>query len=713
MRELSIDIESYSEVDLKTAGVYKYAEKAEVLLFAYSYGGAPVKCIDLTKEELPEQIKKDLVDPEVIKIAHNAQFERTVLGAWLGLYLPPEQWRCTMVLSLSAGYPLSLDEASKALGTSEKKDAAGKALITYFCVPCKPTKANGGRTRNLPEHAPEKWAQFIQYCIQDVVTEQAISEKLSWCKIPEKEKLLWDMDQRINERGVKADLRLVRSAIKMDAEFRERLTKEAIAITGLNNPNSAAQLKKWLQDNITNFKDIVPVKYLAKAMVPSSDGRGVIGPVDDLPLPKGAIVLSSLTKDSVSDLLKVVADKKAKRILQIRVEMSKTSVKKYHAILTSICSDMRVRGMFQFCGAGRTHRWAGRIVQLHNLPRITYEDYDLLDHLRELVLIGDSDTLEMCFGSIPAQLSELIRTNFIPEKGNRLLVGDFKAIEARVLAWLAGEQWRLDIFNGDGKIYEASASAMFNAPVESIVKGGGNYPLRQKGKVAELACGYQGGVGALVQMGGADMGLTEEEMKEIIKAWRKASPNIVRLWYSLQNAAIEAIETGELVKVGDKGLAFKMKHGNLLFRLPCGRCLVYPKASVYNYIEKVPVYVEVTVDGTTVKQLDHYDYKKRKKIIFYAVNPDTRQWEKSDTYGGKLCENAVQAISRDCLAEGMLNVEEAGYPIVIHVHDEIVAELPYGKGSIKEMLKLMSIVPSWAKGLPLAADGAECEYYSK
>lgn len=396
MRELSIDIESYSEIDIK-AGTYRYAEKAEILLFAYSIDGGEIYCIDFTKRSLPAEIMYALTDPDVIKKAFNANFERTVLGKYLGIYLEPEQWQCTMVLAASAGLPLSLDEASKALGTAEKKDTVGKALIKYFCVPCKPTKVNGGRTRNLPEHAPEKWAQFIEYCKQDVVTEQAICDSLSWLKIPTQEKLLWDLDQKINERGVKVELSLIHNAIKMDALFRDRLTEEALKITGLSNANSPAQIKQWLED-----EEMTDVK--------------------------------SLTKDSVQALLKTVESDKAKRVLEIRSEMAKTSVKKYTAMLKSIGTDGRIRGLFQFCGANRTHRWAGRLVQVQNLPRISYEDYDLLDHLRNLVLEGDSETLEMCFGSIPAQLSELIRTTFIPEKGNRLIVGDFSQIEARILA---------------------------------------------------------------------------------------------------------------------------------------------------------------------------------------------------------------------------------------------------------------------------------------
>lgn len=677
MRELSIDIESYSEIDIK-AGTYRYAEKAEILLFAYLYDGGAVECVDLLKEgAIPAEVYKDLVNPDVIKKAFNANFERTVIGRYYDIYLPPEQWQCTMILAASAGLPLSLDEASKALGTAEKKDALGKALIKYFCVPCKPTKTNGGRTRNLPEHAPEKWAQFIEYCKQDVVTEQAICDSLSWLKIPTQEKVLWDLDQKINERGVKVDMSLVHSAIRLDKAFRERLTDEAVKITGLSNANSAAQIKQWMED-----EEMTDVK--------------------------------SLTKDSVQNLLGTVDSERSKRVLQIRAEMSKTSVRKYTTAIKAISSDGRVRGMFQFCGANRTWRWAGRILQLHNLPKITYEDPLILDQLRNLVLDEEADTIEMCFGSIPNQLSELIRTMFVPENGNRLLVGDYKAIEAVLIAWLAGEQWRLDIFKGSGKIYEASAAAMFNVPIETIKKGEGNYALRAKGKVAELACGYQGGVGALEKMGALTMGLTKEELPAIIKAWRTASPNIVKLWYGIQRAAIDAVETGELVKYGDKGLAFKMKRGNLLFRLPSGRCLVYPQASILNYIRKVPIYEErFKPDGTPYQKLIRTDHKPSKKITFYAVNPETKQWGLSDTYGGKLVENSIQGIARDCLAEGMLAVEKAGYPIIIHVHDEIVAEMPIGKGSINEMLKIMAKPPLWGQDIPLIAEGAECTYYSK
>lgn len=684
MRKLSIDIETYCEIDILSAGAYRYAEESEIILFGYSVDDGQVQCIDMSDwlqqvsewdyhitDILPPHILKALTDPDVIKTAHNAPFEISNISNYFGIKLDPSQWRCSAVLSANAGYPLSLDGASQAIGTVQKKDKEGKDLIRYFCVPCKPTKANGGRTRNLPEHAPEKWAKFIDYCKQDVATERDISDTLSWVNIPQSEQNLWQLDQIINSAGVKVDIRLAKNAIEMDERFRKRLTEEAKSITGLSNPNSPVQLKDWLS---------------------AVEGVPVTG----------------LTKDTVKAMLKTFRNKNARRILEIRKEMAKTSVKKYMAIINAVGLYDRIRGLIQFYGANRTGRWAGRLVQVQNLPTIDY-DSAVLDAIRQLVLEGNDELLELIYGPIPAQLSQLIRTCFIPEDGHRFIVIDYSAIEARVIAWLANEQWRLDVFKGDGKIYEASAAAMFKVPVESIDKGS---PLRKKGKVAELACGYQGGINALIKMGGEEMGLTEEEMRDIIAAWRKASPNIVKLWHGLENAAKEAIRTGMLIKYGDKGIAFKMKRGTLHFLLPSGRCLRYPKAALELAEIKIPEKVKITVNGEIVEKTI-YNRKTVEKITFWATNQTTKQWEKSDTYGGKLTENLVQAAARDCLANGMMNLHGAGYKIVMHVHDEVVLEMPKGVGSLKEATSLMCRLAPWMKGLPLTADGFEADYYKK
>lgn len=643
---LSIDIETYSEVDIRACGAYKYAENCEILLLAYSFDNEPVFVIDLTKEGLPAHIHKALTDKNILKTAYNAAFERACISACYGLNLPPEQWECTLMRSAMAGLPLSLDESAKALNLEQQKDNTGKNLIRYFCMPCKPTKTNGERLRNLPEHDPAKWQAFMNYNMQDVVTEKAVRQALLFLTIPEQEKKLWDLDQRINETGVKIDKTLVTHAVEMDLNFRNKLVNEATKLTGLNNANSIAQLKKWLEEE--------------------TDSE-----------------IESLKKDAIPKLILDTDSEKAKRVLTIRQELSKTSVKKYTAMLNAAGSGDRIRGLLQFYGANRTGRWAGRLVQVQNLPRGTFGSKNL-DAARNCVISNDSELLEICFGAIPDTLSQLVRTAFIPEEGKRFIVSDFSAIEARVIAWLAGERWRLEVFNTHGKIYEASAAQMFKVPIESITKSS---PFRQKGKIAELALGYQGGNGALIKMGALDMGLTEEELPGIVKAWRDANPAIVQLWWNMDKAAKNAIRSNSVIPIG-KGAYFQYKKGYLLMGLPSGRTLCYAKAAL---------------GQGSVGEI----------INYWGVDQTTKKWTKLETYGGKLVENVIQAIARDCLAQALLNVHEAGYRTVMHVHDEIVCELPIGKGSLKELNALLCKPEKWMAGLPLKAEGFEALYYKK
>lgn len=647
MHTLSIDIETYSGINLGKAGVYHYVEAPdfEILLFAYKIDDGPVYVIDLANnEEIPEEVKVALVDPKVEKKAFNANFERVCISKYFGILLPAEQWECTMVKASMLGLPLALETVAKVMNLSEQK-AAGKALIRYFSVPCKPTKANGMRTRNLPAHAPEKWAEFKAYCVQDVVVEDTISQKIAFFQIPAQEKKLWALDQKINDTGVLMDHSFITNAISIDGNYRERLTEEAITLTGLSNPNSAAQLKNWVGAEL---------------------GEEV----------------EKLTKEAVPELLKGTDSDTVKRVLNIRQEMAKTSVKKYMAMTNSICDDMRVRGLVQFYGANRTGRWAGRLIQVQNLPRILLKDLDLA---RQLVVNADGELLELMYGNVPDVLSQLIRTSFIASEGHRLLVADFSAIEARVIAWLAGENWRLEVFRTHGKIYEASASQMFKVPIEKITKGS---PLRQRGKVAELALGYQGGPNALIKMGALKEGLTEEELPKLVAMWRNANKAIVNLWDVVGNAAIEAVETGQAVFI-KRNIRFHVEKGVLFITLPSGRKLAYLR----------PKLVPSKFGGVA--------------LTYEGMNQVTKQWGKQDTYGGKLVENIVQAIARDCLADAMIRIDEAGYKIGLHVHDEVLAEMPDGVGSIEEMLDIMRQPVPWAPGLPLDADGFETLYYKK
>lgn len=648
MRTLAIDIETYSSTDLIKSGVYKYVEAPdfEVMLFAYALDGSPVMVCDLTLDSsLPKAVASMLVDPEVLKTAHNANFERTCIAKHFGLTLPAEQWECTMAKSSMLGLPLSLEAVAKVLHLEQEKDTAGKSLIRYFSLPCKPTKTNGGRTRNLPEHDFDKWEAFCQYCRQDVVVEQAIRERVKFFEIPMAEKKLWYLDQKINDTGVLLDPVFVKEAIRQDFEYKEKLTTEAVKLTGLDNPNSAAQLKEWIGGETGE-----EVKTLNKETVP---------------------VLLQNTDCAI-----------VTRVLQLRQEMSKTSVKKYIAMHKALCADSRVRGLLQYYGANRTGRWAGRLVQVQNLPQNHLPDLDLA---RKLVREGDMELVELMYGNVPDTLSQLIRTAFVPSPGHRFIIADFSAIEARVIAWLAGERWRMDVFNTHGKIYEASAAQMFKVPIENVTKGS---PLRQKGKVAELALGYQGGPDAMVKMGALKMGLQEEELPKLVKMWRNANKKIVQLWYDVEAKAVEAIETGKTT-VLQYGLKFTCANGLLYIVLPSGRKLAYQS----------PALAPNRFGGQSIR--------------YWGMGQTTKQWKQQETYGGKLVENIVQAIARDCLADAMLRIDAAGYKIVMHVHDEVVLEMPEGKGSIEEVNAIMGMPIGWAKGLPLRADSYESAYYKK
>lgn len=654
MQRLTIDIETFSDIDLPKTGVYKYAESPnfEITLFAYAYDEEEVQIIDLTTSVLPSSLIEDLRNPNIIKQAFNANFERVCINAYLRRILedetPIEQWQCTSVLAGIAGLPMHLDGASKALGLDQQKDAAGKALIRYFAMPCKPTKTNGNRTRNMPSDSMEKWEKFMQYCKQDVVVERAIRNKLGYIKVSPEELALYHLDQAINDYGVLLDPKLVKNAISIDTNYREKLMNQAARITGLDNPNSRAQLISWL-------------------------GAETASTID------------TLRKADIPELLKKHEAASVQTVLNIRQELSKTSTAKYTTMEVAMCEDNRIRGLFQFYGANRTGRWAGRLVQPQNLPKNFLVE---LDAAREMVLANDAESLEFIFGNVPDTLSQLIRTAFVAGSNNRFMVADFSAIEARVIAWLANEKWRLEVFNTHGKIYEASASAMFKVPLEKIKKGNPEYTLRAKGKVAELACGYQGGTGALIRMGALEGGLKEEELQPIVDAWRKASPNIVKLWYDCENAAIEAMETGEKVHF-QKNMSFHHANNTLFFTLPSGRQLAY-------YHPKLK-------DG---------GYGK-KQIAFMGMDQVKKLWCEQTTYSGKLIENATQAVARDCLAFAMLNLHKAGYNIAMTIHDEVVIEAPNDFGSLEDVDRIMSQTPDWAKGLPLTADSYQTNYYKK
>lgn len=683
-RVMGIDIETYSSVDLTDAGVYAYTEAPDfdILLISYIFDDwgeddvRTIDCFDADPDMMAEFVEA-LTDPRIVKTAFNANFERTCLAKWLNKPMPPEEWRCTMVKALTLGLPGNLAGAGEALGLpAEKlKDPQGKALIQFFSKPCKPTRVNGQRTRNLPGHDPAKWQLYKNYNRQDVVTEQEILRKLSIYKTPEDEQALWSLDQHMNDNGVKLDIPMVEKIVAYDNQRRQELQEEAQELTGLKNPNSLAQLKRWLAEQ--------------------------------------GVEMDSVTKDTIAEALKQPdLPENVRRVLEIRTALGKTSVAKYSTMLVAQCQDHRLRGILQFYGANRSGRWAGRLVQTHNLAKNTLPDLALA---RELAAEGDFDTMGTLFGETAFVFSELIRTAFIPSDGRRFVVSDFSAIEARVLAWIAGEEWVLDAFRSGKDIYCETASMMYHVPVE---KHGANSHLRQKGKVAVLACGYQGGVGAMKRM---DKGGTipEDELQSVVDQWRQANPRVVKLWRDVELAVRTAIEEHRTVRRGIRvqvspeelaareamaggpvrpysvregvGISFGYINGNLFIKLPSGRKLCYWDAKL---------------------KLDPRD--GREHIVYMGVNQETKQWGETETYGGKLVENIVQATARDCLAISMQRVAALGYDIVMHVHDEMIVDVPIeDTGAMARINACMAEPIPWAPGLPLRGDGYETPFYMK
>lgn len=652
-RTLSIDLETYSEIDIAKCGSFRYIddESFEILLLGYAFDDEPVTVIDLTAdEEVPADFLAALYDPEVTKTAWNCAFERFGLWKHFGRYCPPEQWSDTMILSAVCGLPLGLGEAGKALRleADEAKDREGKALIRYFCSPCRPTKVNGGRTRNLPQHDTDKWALFIEYNRQDVVAERTIRKRLLRWEPDSLEHRFWCLDARINERGMRVDRELVHNAIAMDERYKAELTKQAVAISGLENPNSVAQIKQWL-------------------------------------LEQEGIEVPSLNKKVVAEVVSQLNGERAKQFMALRARLAKSSTKKYEAMERSACADAHIKGCFQFYGANRTGRFAGRLVQLQNLPQNHMED---LAVARSLVRDNDYETVRLLYDSVSDTLSELIRTALIPEPGHRFIVADFSAIEARVIAWIAGEQWRLDVFRNGGDIYCASASQMFHVPV---VKHGENGHLRQKGKIAELALGYGGGANALKAFGANKMGMTEEEMVNTVDLWREASPRVCALWRALERAAIRCVahKTPQVSAIG--GIRFEMECGILWMTLPSGRRIAYYGAEY----------------GPSRFHRD------RRALSYMGVDQKTKRWGRVETWGGKLAENVTQATARDCLRDTMLALEDAGYDIRAHVHDEVIISEPRDGRTVEDVSAIMGRELPWASGLPLRGDGYACDFYMK
>ncbi len=656
MRHLSIDIETFSSVDIKKSGLYKYVQSFdfEIVLLAYSMDYEPVKVIDLAQgETLPMELVEALQSPNIIKHAYNAAFEWYALNKFY--YSPLEQWRCTMFHGLYCGYMAGLAVTAAALGLSEdkRKLSVGSALIKTFCVPVKPTAKNGQRTRNLPHHEIEKWNLFKEYCRQDVAVEMEIEKRLSAFPVPEAEQRLWELDQRINTFGVKVDKELIEGALYCSEMINSELMQEAVKLSGLQNPKSVKQLTKWLEEETGEE-------------------------------------ITNLQKGTVKDLIETTNSEAAKRMLEIRKELSKTSVKKYKAMADVVNHDGRVRGLLQFYGANRTGRWAGRLVQVQNLPKNYLET---LSHARDCVKEKNVDALKLVYGNVPDTLSQLIRTAFVPSDNNIFLVADFSAIEARIIAYLAGEQWRQEVFASHGRIYEAAASRMFGVPIEKIVRGNPEYELRQKGKIAELALGYQGGAGALIAMGALKMGLKEEELKGLVRRWRASNKRIVDLWYSIKNAALEVMRTGQAARIKGLIIAREIDFNNnqdfLTVKLPSGRKLFYAKP-----------FVKANEMG-------------REALYYRGINQKTRKWESIPTYGGKLTENIVQAIARDCLAESLKRLEAAGYQTCFHVHDEVILDVHKDKADLKAVTDIMGQPITWAPGLLLKAEGYETEFYKK
>ena len=645
MQTLSIDLETYSDQPLAKTGVYRYVESPdfEILLFAYSVDGGPVQQIDLAcGEKIPSEILSALEDETVTKWAFNANFERICLSRFLGYptgdYLEPDSWKCSMVWAAYMGLPLSLEGAGAVLGLEKQKLAEGKDLIKYFCQPCAPTKTNGQRTRNLPEHAPDKWLAFKRYNIRDVETEMSIQARLSKYPVPDSVWEEYHLDQEINDRGVGLDMELVWQAIQMDGRSRSELTQAMKELTSLDNPNSVQQMKQWLADN--------------------------------------GVETDTLGKKAVAELLKT-APPELQKVLTLRQQIAKSSVKKYQAMETAVCADDRARGMFQFYGANRTGRWAGRIIQMQNLPQNHLDD---LSEARGLVRAGNFDALEMLYEDVPDTLSQLIRTAFVPQENRKFIVADFSAIEARVIAWLAGEKWRQDVFAEGKDIYCASASQMFGVPVE---KHGINGHLRQKGKIAELALGYGGSVGALKAMGALEMGLQEDELPALVSAWRQANPKIVQFWWAVDHAVMDAVTRKTTTKT--HGIIFSARNGMLFITLPSGRSLAYVK----------PKIGENRFGGD---------------CITYEGVGGTKKWERIDSYGPKFVENIVQATSRDILCYAMKTLRCCS--IVMHIHDEVVIEADR-RMSLQAVCDQMGRTPPWANGLQLRADGYETDFYKK
>ena len=664
MNHLSIDLETYSDVDIKKAGMYRYVQSPafEILLFAYSFDGAPSQVIDLAQgETIPEAILSALTDPDYLKHAYNAAFEWYCLSRYMGQELPPSQWRDTMLHGLYAGYTAGLEATGRALGIPEDKQKlnTGKALIRYFCVPCKPTKANGGRTRNYPHHDPDKWALFKTYNAQDVEAEMEIERCLSAFPVPDFIQKQWETDLLINARGVAVDMDFCAGALELGSTIRAQLTGEAVRLSGLDNPNSVRQLAAWLSEETDEE-------------------------------------ITTLRKETVKELLgRETTIDHVRRMLEIRQELGKTSTKKYDAIEAAVCDDGRVRGLLQFYGANRTGRWAGRLVQVQNLPRTYTEPLELA---RSLVRSRKLDALRLVYGSPNDTLSQLIRTAFVAAPGNVLIDADFSAIEARVISWLADEEWRLEVFRTHGKIYEASASQMFGVPLERIKKGNPEYALRQRGKVAELALGYQGGVPAMRQMDTGKLlaDLPDEEIQDIVDKWRNTNPKIRNLWYSFNDAAIRVIQNGGSVRVRCCTISRECDciRGTscLTIALPSGRKLYYID----------PAVGENRWGGPS--------------ISYMGMDQTTKKWRRIETYGGKLVENVVQAIARDCLAQAIDRLEAAGLPVVFHIHDEVVIDTPaFGSydAMLDKVVEIMSLPIPWAEGLPLGADGWVGQFFKK
>lgn len=643
METLAIDIETYSDVSLPDCGVHRYtaSDQFEILLFAYSVDDGNTQIVDLASgEELPADVMKALTDDSVIKTAYNAVFERTCINKYFGLSLKPEAWRCTLIQASMLSLPLSLEGVGVALHLDKQKMGEGKDLIRYFCMPCKATKSNGGRTRNLPADAPDKWELFKTYCIRDVDVEKQIRQKLLKFPISDREQELYCMDQRINDRGIMVDPELITHAVACDLLYKETATKKAYEISGLENPNSVAQLKGWLA--------------------------------------RKGIEIDSLAKAAVEELVENT-DGDVAEMMKLRLALSKTSVKKYEAMERSVCPDGRVHGLLQFYGANRTGRWAGKLVQIHNLPQNHMEDLELA---RSIVKEGRYDLVELLYDSTPDVLSELIRTAFVAKPGCRFIVSDFSAIEARVMGYLAREGWVMEEFRGAGKIYEQTASKMFHIPIEEITKGS---PYRARGKVASLACQYGGAEGALISMGALNF-VEEDELKGLVQSWRTANPHIVNYWYEIDGAVKVAVKERKMTKVGMVTVYYQS--GMLKIALPSGRVLSYVRPRM------------------TVNRFGS-------ESVSYEGIGTNRKWTRIESYGAKFCENIVQATARDVLAEAMLRLEKKGFDIVCHIHDEVVLEVPEGSSSVEEVNEIMAVCPDWCEGLPLKAAGFESPFYKK